>query len=42
MHELVVMLRELKLVRGMRAGKAAALGGARRIPQGNRLEKLPA
>jgi hypothetical protein len=43
------MFRELKLVRGMRAefgeelktGKAA-LGGARRVPQGGRLEKPPA
>ncbi len=43
------MFRELKLVREMRVevgeelktGKAA-LGGARRVPQGGRLEKLPA
>jgi hypothetical protein len=42
------MFRELKLVRGVRvevgeelkAGKAA-LGGARRVPQGGRLEKQP-
>jgi len=44
-----VMLRELKLVRGMRAEfgeelktEKAALGGARRVPQDGRLEKLPA
>jgi len=44
------MFRELKLVRGMRmgvgeelkTGKAAAQGGARRVPQGGRLEKPPA
>jgi hypothetical protein len=36
------MFRELKLVREMWAGRAAALGGARRVPQGDRLEKLPA
>jgi hypothetical protein len=44
------MFRELKLVRGMRTevgeelktGKAATSGGARRVPQGGRLEKLPA
>jgi len=35
------MPRELGLVRGMRAGKAA-LGGARHVPQVGRLEKLPA
>jgi len=43
------MLRDLRLIRGMRvevgeglkAGKAA-LGEARRVPQGGRLEKLPA
>jgi hypothetical protein len=43
------MLRDLRLIREMRvkvgeelkAGKAA-LGGARRVPQGGRLEKLPA
>jgi len=43
------MFRELKLVRGMRmevreelkTGKAA-FGGARRVLQGGRLEKLPA
>jgi hypothetical protein len=42
------MFRELKLVRGMRVevgeelktGKAAQ-GGARRVPQDGRLEKLP-
>jgi len=42
------MFRELKLVREMqmevgeelKTGKAA-LGGARRVPQGGRLEKLP-
>ena len=44
------MLRELGLVREMRTevgeelktGRAAALGGARRVPQGGRFEKLPA
>lgn len=44
-----VMLRDLRLIRGMwvevgeklKAGKAA-LGEARRVPQGGRLEKLPA
>ncbi len=36
------MFRELGLVREMRAGKAAALGGARRVPQGGRFEKLSA
>jgi hypothetical protein len=44
------MFRELKLVREMwvevgeelKTGKAAASGGARRVPQGGRLEKLPA
>jgi len=44
-----VVFREMRLVRGMRVevgeelktGKAA-LGGARRVPQGGRLEKLPA
>jgi hypothetical protein len=43
------MLRELKLVREMqmevgeelKTGKAAASGGARRVPQGGRLEKPP-
>jgi len=43
------MLRDLRLVRGMwvevgeklKTGKAA-LGGARRVPQGGRLEKPPA
>jgi len=43
------MFRNLKLIRGMwvevgeelKAGKAA-LGGARRVPQGGSLEKLPA
>jgi len=43
------MLRDLRLIRGMRvevgeelkAGKAA-LGGARRVPQGGRPEKPPA
>jgi len=43
------MLRDLRLIRGMwvkvgeklKTGKAA-LGGARRVPQGGRLEKLPA
>jgi len=35
------MLRELKLVRGMRAGRAAALGGDF-APQDGRLEKPPA
>jgi hypothetical protein len=33
--------RELKLVREMRAGRAAALGGGF-APQDGRLEKLPA
>jgi hypothetical protein len=44
------MFRDLRLIRGMRVevgeelktGKAAASGGARRVPQGGRLEKLPA
>jgi len=44
------VFKELKLVREMRTevgeklktGKAAALGGARRVPQGGRLEKPPA
>jgi len=41
------MLRELRLIRGMRVGEElktgkAALGGARRVPQGGRLEKPPA
>ncbi len=44
------MFRELKLVWEMRTevgeelktGKAAALGGARRVPQGGRLEEPPA
>jgi hypothetical protein len=44
------MFRELKLVWEMRTevgeelktGKAVALGGARRVPQGGCLEKLPA
>jgi hypothetical protein len=44
------VFRELKLVREMRmevgeelkTGKAAALGGARRVPQDGRLEKPPA
>jgi len=36
-----VMFRELKLVREMRAGRAAALGGGF-APQDSRLEKLPA
>jgi hypothetical protein len=44
------VFRELRLVRGMRvefgeelkAGRAAALGGARRVPQVGRLEKPPA
>jgi hypothetical protein len=35
-----VVFRELKLVREMRAGRAAALGGGS-APQDNRLEKLP-
>jgi hypothetical protein len=35
------MFRELKLVREMRAGRAAALGGGL-APQDSRLEKLPA
>jgi len=43
------MLRDLRLIREMwtevgeelKTGKAA-LGGARRVPQGSRLEKLPA
>jgi hypothetical protein len=43
------MFRDLRLVRGMwvevgeelKTGKAA-LGGARRVPQGGRLEKPPA
>jgi len=35
------MFRELKLVRGMRAGRAAALGGGF-APQDDRLEKPPA
>jgi hypothetical protein len=50
MHISTVMLRELGLVRGMqtevgeelKTGKAAVQGGARRVPQGGRLEKLPA
>jgi hypothetical protein len=37
-----VVFRELRLVWEMRAGRAAALGGARRVPQDGRLEKLPA
>ncbi len=43
------MFRELKLVREMRTEvgeelktERAALGGARRVPQGGRLEKPPA
>jgi hypothetical protein len=36
------MFRELGLVWGMWVGRAAALGGARRVPQGGRLEKPPA
>ncbi len=44
------MFRELGLVRGMwtevgeelKTGRAAALGGTRRVPQGGRLEKPPA
>jgi hypothetical protein len=35
------MFRELGLVRGMRAEKAA-LDGAQRVPQGGRLEEPPA
>jgi len=49
LYDSAVMFRDLRLARGMRTevgeelktGKAAQ-GGARRVPQGGRLEKLPA